>query len=128
MHPLQDSSDSQGALNLMYNLQEALKEITGMPNITLQPAAGAHGELCGMMIIKKYFKKIGQIRKNVIIPDSAHGTNPASAAMCGFNIIEIKSNEKGLVDIDALKTVLDDNTAAIMLTNPILLEFMKKTF
>lgn len=118
MHPLQDSSDSQGALNLMYNLQEALKEITGMPNITLQPAAGAHGELCGMMIIKKYFKKIGQIRKNVIIPDSAHGTNPASAAMCGFNIIEIKSNEKGLVDIDALKTVLDDNTAAIMLTNP----------
>ncbi len=118
LHPLQSDEDSQGALKLMYNLQEALKKITGMNAVTLQPAAGAHGELCGMMIVKKYFESIGENRKNVIIPDSAHGTNPASAAMCGFNIIEIKSNEKGLVDIDALKAVLDDNTAAIMLTNP----------
>lgn len=118
LHPLQDINDSQGALKLMYNLQEALKEITGMSAISLQPAAGAHGELAGMMIVKKYFKSINQERKNVIIPDSAHGTNPASAAMCGFNIIEIKSNENGLVDIAALKEVLDDNTAAIMLTNP----------
>ncbi len=118
LHPLQDDEDCQGALKLMYNLQLALKEITGMSAITLQPAAGAHGELCGMMIVKKYFESIGQKRKNVIIPDSAHGTNPASAAMCGFNIVEIKSNEKGMVDIEALKSALDDNTAAIMLTNP----------
>ncbi len=118
LHPKQDDEDSQGSLKLMYNLQEALKEVTGMQAITLQPAAGAHGELCGMMIVKKYFETIGENRKNVIIPDSAHGTNPASAAMCGFNIVEIKSNEKGLVDLEALKAVLDDNTAAIMLTNP----------
>ena len=118
LHPLQEDENSQGALKLMYNLQEALKKITGMDAVTLQPAAGAHGELCGMMIVKKYFETIGEKRKNVIIPDSAHGTNPASAAMCGFNIVEIKSNEKGLVDIEALKSVLDENTAAIMLTNP----------
>ena len=118
LHPHQDDEDAQGSLKLMYNLQEALKEVTGMDAITLQPAAGAHGELCGMMIVKKYFETIGEDRKNVIIPDSAHGTNPASAAMCGFNIVEIKSNEKGLVDLEALKAVLDNNTAAIMLTNP----------
>ena len=118
LHPHQDDEDAQGSLKLMYNLQEALKTVTGMDAMTLQPAAGAHGELCGMMIVRKYFETIGQNRKNVIIPDSAHGTNPASAAMCGFNIVEIKSNEKGLVDLDALKAVLDDNTAAIMLTNP----------
>ena len=118
LHPLQDDEDAQGSLKLMFNLQEALKEITGMAAITLQPAAGAHGELTGMMIVQKYFETIGQDRKNVIIPDSAHGTNPASAAMCGFNIVEIKSNEKGLVDLEALKAVLDENTAAIMLTNP----------
>ena len=118
LHPLQDDDDCQGALKLMFNLQEALKTISGMDAVTLQPAAGAHGELTGMMIVKKYFESINQPRKNVIIPDSAHGTNPASAAMCGFNIVEIKSNEKGQVDIEALKAVLDDNTAAIMLTNP----------
>ena len=118
LHPLQKDEDCQGSLKLMYNLQEALKTITGMDAVTLQPAAGAHGELCGMMIVKKYFETIGEKRKNVIIPDSAHGTNPASAAMCGFNIVEIKSNNKGLVDIEALKSALDENTAAIMLTNP----------
>ncbi len=118
LHPLQEDSDSQGALKLLYLLQESLKSITGMHSITLQPAAGAHGELCGMMIVKKYFENKGETRKNVIVPDSAHGTNPATAAMCGFNIIEIKSLENGQVDLDALKSVLDENTAAIMLTNP----------
>lgn len=118
IHPLQDDSDSQGALKLMYNLQESLKEITGMGAITLQPAAGAHGELCGMMIVKKYFKNKGENRKNVIIPDSAHGTNPATAAMCGFNTVEIKSLPNGQVDLEALKAVLNEDTAAIMLTNP----------
>lgn len=118
LHPLADDESSQGALQLMYNLQEALKTITGMDEVTLQPSAGAHGELTGMMIIKKYFDVKGDKRKKVIIPDSAHGTNPASAKMCGFDIVEIKSNEKGQVDIDALKAVLDKDVAAIMMTNP----------
>lgn len=118
IHPLSDDECSQGALELMYNLQEALKKITGMDAVTLQPSAGAHGELTGMMIIKKYFDVKGDCRKKVIIPDSAHGTNPASAKMCGFDIVEIKSNDKGQVDIDALKSVLDKDVAAIMMTNP----------
>ena len=118
LHPLQSDEDSQGALELMYNLQYALKEITGMDAISLQPAAGAHGELAGMMIIKKYFEVNGENRTKVIIPDSAHGTNPASAKMCGFDCIEIKSNEKGQVDIEAIKAVLDKDVAAIMMTNP----------
>jgi glycine dehydrogenase subunit 2 len=102
----------------MYKLQNTLQEITGMDAISLQPAAGAHGELSGMMIIKKYFESIQEVRTKVIIPDSAHGTNPASAKMCGFDIVEIKSNEKGQVDIEALKAVLDKDVAAIMMTNP----------
>ncbi|MBP7212018.1 aminomethyl-transferring glycine dehydrogenase subunit GcvPB [bacterium] len=119
LHPLQDDSDCQGALELMYNLQEALKKLTGMSAVSLQPAAGAHGELSGMMVIKKYFEVKGEKnRTKVIIPDSAHGTNPASASMCGFEIVEIKSNEKGQVDIDALKEVLDKDVAGIMMTNP----------
>ena len=118
LHPLSSDEDSQGALELMYNLQESLKVITGMDAITLQPSAGAHGELTGMMIIKKYFEDKGENRKKVIIPDSAHGTNPASAKMCDFDIVEIKSNEKGQVDLDALKAVLDKDVAAIMMTNP----------
>lgn len=119
LHPLQSDEDSQGALELMYNLQEALKKITGMDAATPQPAAGAHGELTGMMIIKKYFETKGETnRKKVIVPDSAHGTNPMSAKMCGFDIIQVKSNEKGQVDIEALKELLDSDVAAIMMTNP----------
>ena len=118
LHPMQTDEDSQGALELMYNLQEKLKYITGMSAITLQPAAGAHGELTGMMIVKKYFETKGEKRTKVIIPDSAHGTNPASAKMCGFEIVEVKSDEKGQVDIEALKELLDENVAAIMMTNP----------
>lgn len=119
LHPNQSDDDSQGALELMYNLQEKLKYLTGMDAVTLQPAAGAHGELTGMMIVKKYFEVKGETqRKKVIIPDSAHGTNPASAKMCGFEIVEVKSNEKGQVDIEALKAILDDSVAAIMMTNP----------
>ncbi|MBD5401845.1 aminomethyl-transferring glycine dehydrogenase subunit GcvPB [bacterium] len=118
LHPHVEDSMAQGSLKLMYNLQEALLKITGMDAITLQPSAGAHGEMTGMMIIKKYFDSIGEDRKKVIIPDSAHGTNPASAKMAGFDIVEIKSNSKGQVDIDALKAVLDKDVAAIMMTNP----------
>ena len=118
LHPLQEDEDAQGALELMYKLQESLKTITGMDAITLQGSAGAHGELCGMMIVKKYFKTIGEDRKKVIIPDSAHGTNPASAGMCGFEIVNVPSNEKGQVDVEELKKLLDKDVAAIMMTNP----------
>lgn len=118
LHPSVSDVDAQGSLELMYNLQEALKNITGMDAISLQPAAGAHGELTGMMIVKKYFESIGENRTKVIIPDSAHGTNPSSAGICGFEIVQIASNSKGQVDIEALKQVLDENVAAIMMTNP----------
>lgn len=118
IHPCADDDMAQGSLELMYKLQKALLEVTGMDAITLQPAAGAHGELTGMMIIKKYFDTIGENRTKVIIPDSAHGTNPASAKMSGFEIVQIKSNAKGQVDIEALKEVLDKDVAAIMMTNP----------
>ena len=118
LHPALKDEDVQGALELMYNLQESLKTITGMNAVSLQPAAGAHGEFSGMMVIKKYFEVNGENRKKVIIPDSAHGTNPASAHMAGFEIVEVKSNEKGQVDIDALKSILDKDVAAIMMTNP----------
>lgn len=122
LHPLQDDDDSQGALELMFKLQEALKTITGMHSITLQGSAGAHGELCGMMIVKHYFKVTNQPeRKKVIIPDSAHGTNPASAGMCGFEIIKVNSSEKGQVDVEHLKQLFEQNkesVAAIMMTNP----------
>lgn len=118
IHPNVSDDMAQGALKLMYNLQSSLLKITGMDAITLKPSAGAHGEMTGMMIIRKYFDSIGEKRTKVIIPDSAHGTNPASAKMSGFDIVEIKSNEKGQVDIDALKSVLDKDVAAIMMTNP----------
>lgn len=122
LHPLQSDEDVQGALELMYKLQEALKEITGMSAITLQGSAGAHGELCGMMIVKHYFKSINQLNRNkVIIPDSAHGTNPASAGTCGFEIIKVNSNDKGQVDVNHLKELFEQNKdeiAAIMMTNP----------
>ena len=119
IHPNCDDNLAQGSLKLMYNLQKALLEVTGMDAITLQPSAGAHGEMTGMMIIKKYFDSIGEKnRTKVIIPDSAHGTNPASAKMAGFDIVEIKSNSKGQVDIEALKAVLNKDVAAIMMTNP----------
>lgn len=126
LHPLMPDEDSQGALQLMYNLQEALKQISGMSAVTLQPAAGAHGELTGMMIIKKYFESIGENRTKVIIPDSAHGTNPASAMMCGFQIVQVKSNDKGLVDVNHLREIVDGDVAAIMMTNPNTLGLFEK--
>ena len=118
LHPYSDDEDCQGALQLMYKLQEALKAVTGMDAVTLQPAAGAHGELTGMMVIKKYFEVKGENRKKVLIPDSAHGTNPASAHLCGFEVVPVKSNEKGQVALDSLKELLDSDVAAIMMTNP----------
>ncbi|MFN8614938.1 MAG: aminomethyl-transferring glycine dehydrogenase subunit GcvPB [Vampirovibrionales bacterium] len=120
LHPLTPDADSQGSLRMVYTVQELLKDITGFDAVTLQPAAGAHGELVGIMMIKAYFAKTGELaeRRQIIVPDSAHGTNPASAAMCGFEIVEIKSQTNGRVDLDALKAVLGPQTAGIMLTNP----------
>lgn len=119
IHPLQDESSVQGALELMYDLMGHLKEITGMDEVTLQPAAGAHGEWTGLMLIRAYHEANGDFHKTkVIIPDSAHGTNPASATVAGFETITVKSNEFGLVDIDDLKRVVGSDTAVLMLTNP----------
>ncbi|MGN1400699.1 MAG: aminomethyl-transferring glycine dehydrogenase subunit GcvPB [Bacillus sp. (in: firmicutes)] len=119
IHPLQEEQTVQGALELMYDLQESLKEITGMDEVTLQPAAGAHGEWTGLMMIRAYHEQNGDtLRTKVIIPDSAHGTNPASATVAGLETITVKSNEEGLVDLEDLKRVVGTDTAALMLTNP----------
>lgn len=119
LHPLQDESSVQGALELMYDLQEHLTEITGMDAVTLQPAAGAHGEWTGLMLIRAYHEAKGDTaRTKVIVPDSAHGTNPASAVVAGFEAVTVKSNEKGLVDLEDLRKVVGPDTAALMLTNP----------
>ena len=119
LHPKQPINQVQGALEIMFTLSEYLKDISGFKAITLQPAAGAHGELTGLLMIKKYFeKKEDKKRTTVLVPDTAHGTNPATASMCGFNVIELKSNSRGQVDLESLKNNLNDSVAAIMLTNP----------
>ncbi|RMD99470.1 MAG: glycine dehydrogenase subunit 2 [Calditrichaeota bacterium] len=118
LHPLQPESTVQGALELMYLLQEALKEISGMAEVSLQPAAGAHGELTGMMMIRKYHETQGDKRKYVLIPDSAHGTNPASATIAGYQALEIPSDASGCIDIAKFKEKLNPEVAALMLTNP----------
>ncbi|BBN99080.1 aminomethyl-transferring glycine dehydrogenase subunit GcvPB [Sporolactobacillus terrae] len=119
IHPYQDEQTVQGALELLYRLQENLQEITGMDAVTLQPAAGAHGEWTGLMIIRAYHESRGDFKRTkVIVPDTAHGTNPASAAVAGFEAVTVKSNENGLVDLDDLRRVADETTAALMLTNP----------
>jgi glycine dehydrogenase subunit 2 len=119
LHPLQPVDQVQGALELIYKLERAIAQVVGLPAVTLQPAAGAHGEMTGLLLIKAYFQAKGETkRKKVIVPDTAHGTNPATAALCGFEVVEIKSNARGLVDLEALKAVLGPDTAAIMLTNP----------
>ncbi|MEJ7534866.1 aminomethyl-transferring glycine dehydrogenase subunit GcvPB [Staphylococcus hominis] len=127
-HPLQEEEQIQGSLEIIYSLQEELKEITGMDEVTLQPAAGAHGEWTALMIFKAYhIKNNGEGHRNeVIVPDSAHGTNPASASFAGFKSVTVKSNERGEVDIEDLKRVVNENTAAIMLTNPNTLGIFEK--
>ncbi|TYS14244.1 glycine dehydrogenase subunit 2 [Rossellomorea vietnamensis] len=119
LHPLQETEGVQGALELMFDLQEHLKEITGMDEVTLQPAAGAHGEWTGLMMIRAYHEANGDTKRTkVIVPDSAHGTNPASATVAGFETVTVKSDDNGLVDMEDLKRVVGDDTAALMLTNP----------
>lgn len=118
IHPLQDQETFQGTLELLYNTEQCLKEITGMERFTFQTVAGAHGELTGLMIILAYHRSRGENRNRVLVPDSAHGTNPATVTMTGCETVQLPSNEKGMVDIKALKETLDDRTAALMLTNP----------
>ena len=119
LHPDQPPETLQGLLSILYELSDFLKKITGMDYFTLQPAAGAHGEYTGVSIIKKYHEVRGNNQRDeIIVPDSAHGTNPASAKMAGFKVIEIPSDEDGLVDIKALSEALGENTAGMMLTNP----------
>jgi glycine dehydrogenase subunit 2 len=118
IHPLQPESTVQGALELIDTLAHWLKTLTGMPAVAMSPAAGAHGELCGMMAIRSALEACGDARKRVLVPDSAHGTNPATSAACGYRVQSIPSNDRGRVDLGALKAALDDDVAAFMLTNP----------
>jgi glycine dehydrogenase subunit 2 len=119
LHPSVPDQYAQGALEVMYNMQEILTEISGMDATTLQPAAGAHGELLGLMLIRAYHQDRGDDKRDtIIVPESAHGTNPASAARCGYKTVSIKANSRGRTDIESLKAVLSDRVAGLMLTNP----------
>lgn len=119
VHPYQHHETIQGCLELLYSMDKILSEITGMDRMSLQSAAGAHGELAGLMIIKAYHEHRGDNKRNkIIVPDSAHGTNPASAASVNYNVVEVKSNERGGVDLESLKTLIGDDIAGLMLTNP----------
>jgi len=126
IHPCQDEDSVQGALGLMKGLEKALCAISGMDAVTLQPAAGAHGEFTGMLLTKAYHKANDQERTEVIIPDSAHGTNPASAAMAGFTVIEVPSGPDGCMDLEAIGAALSERTAAVMVTNPNTLGLFEK--
>lgn len=119
LHPLQDASQVQGAMHVLYEMEKHLAEISGMDAVTMQPVAGAHGELTGIKVISAYHRERGDLQRNkIIIPDSAHGTNPATATMCGMQTVEIKSTADGSVDLEALKAAVGPDTAALMLTNP----------
>ena len=120
LHPLQEESTVQGALEVLYDTEKLLCEITGMDGMTMQPAAGAHGEYTGLLLIRSYHASRGElaVRDKIIVPDSAHGTNPASAAMAGFKVVSVPSNPQGGVDLDALRSAVGEDTAGLMLTNP----------
>ena len=118
LHPLLPVSMTQGALRLMGALEQFLAEITGMDAVSLQPAAGAQGELTGMLLIRAYLQSRNRVRRKIIIPDTAHGTNPASAALCGFRPVRVESGPRGILTPDAVSAVMDEDTAGIMITNP----------
>jgi glycine dehydrogenase subunit 2 len=117
-HPLAGDEFSQGGLKLMYELEQLLAEITGFPAVTVQPAAGAHGELTGMLMIHAFHAKNGKQRSKILIPDTAHGTNPASASLCGYASVNIKSGKDGILEPETVAAVMDEDTAGIMITNP----------
>ena len=118
IHPLAPPDLLQGALALVYELERALAEISGMEQVTLQPSAGAQGELTGLMLIRACLADRGDPRKNIIVPDTAHGTNPASSTLCGYDVVQISSNERGVIDAAAVAQVMDPSVAALMITNP----------
>jgi glycine dehydrogenase subunit 2 len=118
LHPYAPEEAAQGALRLLWELEHDLAEITGMDRVTFQPAAGAHGELAALLMISRYFEERGERRTTVVVPDSAHGTNPASAAMAGYRVVEVRSDARGNIDLDALTGALTPDVAALMLTNP----------
>ncbi len=127
LHPLQDDDSCQGMLQILFEMQQYLIEISGLPAISLQPAAGAHGELTALYVAAAYFRDKGEThRKRVLVPDSAHGTNPASAALAGFETVTVKSGSNGLVDLTDLKSKLDRQTAVFMITNPNTLGLFEK--
>ena len=117
-HPYQPEEISQGALQLMYELERFLCEVSGMDRVTLQPSAGAHGELTGMLMIRAYLKDRGNPRKKVLVPDTAHGTNPASSSLCGYQVVQVKSDERGRLSPESVEEKMDEEVAAIMVTNP----------
>ena len=117
-HPLLPSRLNQGALQLVYELEQFLMAITGLDAVSVQPTAGAHGELAGMLLIYAYHKSIGSKRTKIIVPDTAHGTNPASAALCGYRPVPVKSNEQGILSVESIAQAMDEETAGIMVTNP----------
>ena len=118
IHPYQSEEDIQGALKILHEMQVLLSAITGMDEFTLQPAAGAHGEFCGLLIVSAYHRSKNQKKTKVLIPDSSHGTNPASAALCGYEVVQVLTNKKGHVDLKDLKSKLDGSVACLMMTNP----------
>ncbi len=118
VHPYQPESLAQGAMEIFAELENALAEITGMDAVTLQPAAGAHGELTGILLIRALLESRGSARRKILIPDSAHGTNPATAAIAGYTVQNVRSNERGMLDTEALAGVMDEDVAGIMITNP----------
>jgi glycine dehydrogenase subunit 2 len=118
LHPWAPDTACQGTLAVLHELEGWLTELTGLHAATFQPAAGAHGELTGLMLIRAYHEDRGDARRTIVVPDSAHGTNPASAAMCGYDVVTVPSGPDGLVDVDALEGLVDEQTAGLMLTNP----------
>ncbi|MBP6964584.1 MAG: aminomethyl-transferring glycine dehydrogenase subunit GcvPB [Armatimonadetes bacterium] len=119
VHPYQDDSTCQGILRVLFEMERFLAEIAGMDSVTLQPAAGAQGELVAMMLFKKHYERLGDVQRRVVlVPDSSHGTNPATASRCGYEVVKIPSGRDGCVDLQALRESLSDDTAALMLTNP----------
>ena len=117
-HPMLDDEYCQGTLRIIYELQNCLAEITGLDVVSVEPAAGAHGELAGMLIFEAYHRSKGKKRNKILMPDTAHGTNPASAALCGYKPIPIKSGDRGILNVDQIRELMDDETAGIMITNP----------
>ncbi|MGI8946191.1 MAG: aminomethyl-transferring glycine dehydrogenase subunit GcvPB, partial [Thermoleophilaceae bacterium] len=118
LHPLQDPAYAQGALELMWRLQRALGEIAGLPHVSLQPSAGSHGELAGLLLTRAYLEQRGERRHKVLTPDTAHGTNPATVTMAGYEVVKLGTDEHGGVDIDDLRSKATDDVACLMLTNP----------